>query len=152
MSAKENGANATSQQISGTGISASNSVASFFGNLKTAMLLPNVQGTQPTGDVAWSEDRNIIYYKQMRAKDEYIKKIDDYFTRFGYKINRLKNANLTGRRNWNYIEISDSDEIGTGSVPEKFWNEINNACHRGITIWHNIENIGNYSLDNSIIT
>ena len=46
------------------------------------MLLPNISGNQPTGDVVWSEDRNIIYYKQMRAKDEYIKKIDDYFTKF----------------------------------------------------------------------
>ena len=133
------------------GLSASNSVAGFFGDLKGAMLLPNISGNQATGDVVWSEDRNCITYKQMRCKDEYIKKIDDYFTRFGYKINRLKIPNMVGRRYFNYIEISDSDEIGTGSVPEKYWGEINNACHRGITIWHNHENVGNFNLDNTIV-
>ena len=29
--------------------------------------------------------------------------------------------------------------------------EINNACRKGVTIWHNHDNVGNYSLDNSII-
>jgi hypothetical protein len=30
--------------------------------------------------------------------------------------------------------------------------EINKACRRGITIWHNNENVGNYSLNNTIVT
>ena len=77
-SSNESGSSSVAQK----GISASSSVASFFGDLHQAMLLPNISGNQPTGDVVWSEDRNIIYYKQMRAKDEYIKKIDDYFTKF----------------------------------------------------------------------
>lgn len=71
---------------------------------------------------------------------------------FGYKINRLKVPNITGRTYWNYIEISDSDEIGTGSVPEKYWSQINSVCQRGVTIWHSHDNIGNYNLSNTIVT
>lgn len=87
----------------------------------------------------------------MRPKVEYLQVIDDYFTRFGYKINRLILPNLTCRRYWNYVEIGGNEEIGYGSVPTKYMEEINNACRRGVTIWHNHGNIGNYSLDNSIV-
>lgn len=69
----------------------------------------------------------------------------------GYKICKLENPNITGRRNWNYIEIGGSEEIGFGDVPSKYMETINNACRRGVTIWHNHANIGNYNLDNAII-
>ena len=79
-----------------------------------------------------------------------MKIIDDYFTRFGYKINNLELPNIVGRRNWNYLEIGQSENIGYGSVPSSYMEEINNACRKGVTIWHNHSNIGNYNLDNSI--
>ena len=58
---------------------------------------------------------------------------------------------MTGRKNWNYVEIGSSEEIGYGEVPKKFMDIINNACRRGVTIWHNHENLGNFSVDNSIV-
>lgn len=30
-------------------------------------------------------------------------------------------------------------------------NTINNTCRRSVTIWHNHENVGNYSLNNTIV-
>lgn len=85
-------------------------------------------------------------------KEEYAKIIDDYFTRFGYKTNRLKIPNITGRTYWNYIEINSGDELGYGSVPNNFMTIINDIAHKGTTIWHNHTNIGNYNLNNTIIT
>lgn len=41
--------------------------------------------------------------------------------------------------------------MGTGDVPSKYMDIINNACRRGVTIWHNHDNIGNYNLDNTIV-
>ena len=70
---------------------------------------------------------------------------------FGYKICKLENPNINGRRYWNYIEIGGSEEIGTGEVPSKFMETINNACRRGVTIWHNHANVGNYNLNNDIV-
>ena len=69
---------------------------------------------------------------------------------FGYQINRVLTPNITGRTYWNFIQIGASEEIGYGDVPSKFMEEINNACRKGITIWHNHSNIGNYSLNNTI--
>ena len=59
--------------------------------------------------------------------------------------------NITGRRYWNYVEIGASEEIRTGKVQSKFMETINNACRRGVTIWHNHANVGNYSLNNTIV-
>ena len=87
----------------------------------------------------------------MRCKTEYMLRIDDYFTRFGYKIDRVKNANLTGRNTFNYVEIGSSESIGYGTLPSEAMETINNAFRKGVTIWHNHANIGNYNLNNSII-
>ena len=87
----------------------------------------------------------------MRCKLQYLKVIDDYFTRFGYAIKRLDTPHLTGRRNWNYIQIGSSDSIGYGDVPSSYMEQINNACRRGVTVWHTHDNIGDFSLDNSIV-
>lgn len=116
-----------------------------------ASLLPSRIGGTNTGDVNFSANLTNFSIKRFRPKTEFLRCIDDYFTRFGYKINRVKTPNLTGRRNFNYIEISSSDEIGTGNVPNKYWQEINSLCRRGVTIWHNHNNIGNYSVNNDII-
>ncbi len=87
----------------------------------------------------------------MRAKIEYMKIIDDYFSRFGYAINRVLEPNIIGRQNFNYVEIGKTEEIGNGDVPVEFMEKINNACRRGVTIWHNHENMGNYSVSNNIV-
>lgn len=137
--------------VANTGMSVVNDLNNAVGELKLAKLLPNVEGGQNTGDVNWSSGNTSIVYKQMSAKLENLKIIDDYFSRVGYKINRIELPNITGRRNWNYIEISDREEIGYGSVPSKFMQIINTACRNGVTIWHNHTNLGNYSLDNDII-
>ena len=109
------------------------------------------RGNTNGGDINTCSNRNVFIFYKMSIKQEYAKSIDDYFTRFGYKINRLKTPNITGRKYWNYVEIGSSEEIGYGEVPSKFMDTINNACRRGVTIWHNHANVGNYTLNNSIV-
>lgn len=125
-------------------------IASLIGQFHNANLLPSIEGGQNTGDVNYSAKNNTFNFYNYHCKPEYMKIIDDYFTRFGYKINRVETPNIIGRRNWNYVEIGQSENIGYGSVPSSYMEEINNACRKGVTIWHNHNNLGNYSLDNSI--
>ena len=147
LSAPVSGAVAT-----GAGMSASQNILSLVGGFVQANLLPNITGGQNTGDVNYSAQLNGFTMKRMRPKLEFLRIIDDYFSRFGYKINRVKTPNLTGRAYWNYIEIGPSEEIGYGDVPSKYMEEINQACKNGVTIWHNHANIGNYSLQNTIVS
>lgn len=146
------GTRIASGDVIGGSTSVASSIAGMLGSMFQASMGSNTaQGNANAGDVSFSQ--NLIRFKimHMRPKAEYLQVLDDYFTRFGYKINRLKVPNITGRTYWNYIEIGSSEEIGTGQVPSKHMEIINNACRKGVTIWHSHDNIGNYLLNNSII-
>lgn len=126
-------------------------VAGLIGQFRQASLQPNIKGGNNTGDVNFSARRNTFCLYHMRAKLEYMKIIDDYFSRFGYAINRVLEPNIIGRQNFNYVEIGKTEEIGNGDVPVEFMEKINNACRRGVTIWHNHDNMGNFNVSNNII-
>lgn len=127
--------------------------ANMLGEFNKAILSPNIEyGGSNLGDVNFSAETNTFTIRSMRIKKEYLQIIDDFFTRRGYKINKIETPNITGRTYWNYIEIGANDCIGYGSVPEKYMNEINRACRRGTTVWHNHSNLGNYNLNNTIVS
>lgn len=141
-----------SGNIVGGSATVATGIASIIGSMVQASMMPNTaQGNANSGDVSFLYNINRFKILHMRPKKEYLQIIDDYFTRFGYKICKLEMPNISGRRYWNYIEIGGSEEIGTGEVPSKFMETINNACRRGVTIWHNHANIGDYSLNNTIV-
>lgn len=154
----QNAVNIGTQLVSaGVGVATGNiptvagNIASLIGQFYQASLMPSIEGGQNTGDVNYSAKNNSFNFYNYHCKPEYMKIIDDYFTRFGYKVNKLETPNIIGRRNWNYVEIGQSEEIGYGTVPTKYMETINKSCRKGVTIWHNHENIGNYNLDNSIV-
>ena len=142
---------ATAPALAGAVMSVAGNIGNTIGQFYQASLLPNINGGQANGDIIWVCNRNMFSFRQMRVKTEYLKIIDDYFTRFGYAIKSLELPNITGRKYWNYVEIGASEEIGYGEVPAKYMDTINNACRRGVTIWHNHANLGNYSLNNTIV-
>lgn len=132
-------------------ISTSNSIASLIGQFYQASLLPAIKQGTNNADINYLANKNKIQFYHMRAKNEYLEIIDNYFTRFGYKVNTVKIPNIVGRTNWNYIEIASAEEIGYGDVPSTAMEQINTACRNGTTIWHSHTNLGNFSLDNSIV-
>lgn len=145
---------ASGNPISAVGgiVSGSMGIASQMGSMYQHSLVPyTARGNTNGGDINVSSDSNTFIFYQMNIKQEYAKIIDDYFTRFGYKINRLKVPNITGRQNFNFIEIGSEDVIGYGTVPAVYMDNINNACRRGVTIWHSHANLGNFNVSNNIV-
>lgn len=136
------------------------SIASTYNALHQftiADMTPNqAKGNTNCGDINFSDSHvGLFTIYKMSIKDEYAKIIDNYFSRYGYRINLVKIPNITGRTNFNYIEIGMSEEIGYSnkeiSVPTKDMQNINQICRNGVTIWHNHTNLGNFSIDNSIV-
>ena len=124
-----------------------------------ASLIPNQVGGQVnSGDVTYAYNKMSPTYYKMSIRSEYAAIIDDWFTRFGYKINRVKLPNQIGRRYWNFVQIGSSENIGyspsnaSRSVPAASMEIINTIYRNGTTIWHDHANIGNYSLDNIIVS
>lgn len=118
-----------------------------------SLVPPQAEGNINGGDVTTTIGYNKFRIKTMTIKQEFARIIDDYFERLGYKVNRLKVPNQTGRTYWNYVQIGDKECIGYSnneslSVPPNAMSNINNIYRRGVTIWHSHSNLGNYSLNN----
>lgn len=133
-------------------MSASVGLMNYYDRFYKAELMPNITGGNNTGDLCNVNGSQTFTFKLMRSKNEYLQQIDSYFNRVGYKVNVIKQPNITGRTYWNYLEIAPTEEIGYGEVPSISMQTINNACRKGVTIWHDHTNLGNYSLTNSIVT
>ena len=74
--------------------------------------------------------------------------IDDYFDKFGYQTNKLKVPNISHRKQWNYVKTRDCEIVG--NIPASIKSSIINIFNNGITFWKHGDNIGNYSLDNTL--
>lgn len=83
-------------------------------------------------------------------KPEYAKVIDNFFTMFGYKVNTVKTPNLTNRPRWTYLKTQGCiihARTNTG-YPSTAEDEICSIFDKGIRVWRNPEDYGNYNLDN----
>lgn len=86
---------------------------------------------------------------KVSIKAEYARCIDEYFSSFGYKTNRVKLPNITGRRNWNFVKT-----VGCyieADIPQEDLQEIKSLFDKGITFWHNPSTFMDYSQTNDII-
>ena len=133
----------------------------MFGSVQEsyrATMIPNQIGGQvSSGDVCFGYEKTSPTYYKMSVRAEYAAIIDEWFTRFGYKVNRLKTPNIVGRTYWNYVKIGASEDIGYANnqyydVPAPSMEIINTIFRNGTTVWHNHANIGNFNLTNNIVT
>jgi len=106
-------------------------------------------GNANSGDIVWSKLRSQFTFIPMSIKPEYARCIDEFFSQFGYKCNRVKVPNITGRRNWNYVKT-----VGCyieADIPQEDLAEIKTMFDKGITLWHNPATFADYSQSNDII-
>lgn len=107
-----------------------------------------IKGNFSNGNLNVPEHFQTFVYGRCSITSEYAHMIDDYFTMFGYGVKRCKVPNRNARPHWNYVKT-----VGctlTGSVPADSMRHLCQIYDHGITFWNNGNEIGNYSLDNSI--
>lgn len=140
--------------IAGAGMS----VASGFSGIASAvmqqkqhnMIPPTVNGQLNSADVNVASGNNTFHFYKMSVKDETARIIDNYFSMFGYKINRVKVPNITGRTNWNYVKTINCNF--DGNIPQTDLEIIREMFNNGTTLWHNTSTIYDYSQSNGIVT
>lgn len=87
-----------------------------------------------------------LVYKQI--SDEYIKVLEDYFKKYGYKVNSLEIPNLHTRQSWDYIRTNECNVVA--SINASSLEKIRTIFNNGVTIWHTTD-VGNYNLSNNEI-
>lgn len=134
-------------------------IRSILGEMYQHSIAPlTSRGTVNQGDVFTGYGQNEVYAKPISITAQFAQRIDKYFSRFGYQTNQTKIANQMGRSNWNFVKIAGGESIGHSvntdyfSVPASSMETINNIYRRGVTIWHNHANIGDYSQSNTIVS
>ena len=102
------------------------------------------------GDVAVANRKKMFYFRQMGITAENARCIDDFFSRFGYAINRIKIPGTHNRPHWTYTKTRDCTINGSIPAPDKA--KICSIFNHGITWWRNGSEVGRYDLDNTMIT
>ena len=89
-----------------------------------------------------------VYTYCMGLKAEYEAVLDDFFSMYGYKVNRVKDIELHSRKNWNYVKTVGANI--TGNIPAGDLAEITHIFDSGVTMWHT-KSFDYGNLDNPIM-
>lgn len=104
------------------------------------------RGNMGGGSLNTSLKTQDFFLSHMTIKQEYAKRIDEFFSVYGYKVNALKVPNVTGRKNWNYVKTIDVNI--DGAIPAEDMAKLKSMYDNGVTFWHNPSSILDYSKDN----
>jgi len=133
------------------------SIASTVNNLiEHSKIPPQADGNLNTGDVGFATGNTSFTYYKMSVREEYARIIDNFFTRMGYKVNRIKVPNMSHRENFNFVQVGAEENLAYPNnynnigIPASALNQINDMFRSGITLWNDHNNFGDYSVSNNI--
>lgn len=137
--------------VSGAGFSLLNGIRDELSlNVRRDYSPVEAKGNVNAGDVNWAMGLNQFVLYKMSVRYEFAKRIDDYFSMFGYKVNELKIPNITGRTYWNYVKTIGCNIIG--DIPQEDIEKIKSIFNNGVTLWHNPSYFLDYSQNNTIVS
>ena len=110
---------------------------------------PQAKGNTNAGDVITASGANTFQFYAMSVKAEYAKVIDDFFTMFGYKCNRVKIPAKNHRESFWYTKTIDANIIG--GIPQDDLQKIKDCYNRGVTFWKTEAYFRNYSVSNNTV-
>lgn len=137
--------------------SALSGIPSSFGSIASSIIaqqqhermVPQSRGSINSADLNFQNQNNEITFYKMSIKQEYAKIIDEFFDRYGYKVNRTEVPHITGRRNWNYVKTIDIKV--KADIPQQDLQQFKNMFDDGLTLWHNPSTFMDYFQNNDII-
>lgn len=150
--------------LGGVALSASQGIMNIGHNLRNTSetlkmtqdnLIDNIvrpeSGTQLKGssatDLTFSQAQKKFFFHEKTITKNYAMMIDNYFTMYGYRIGQVGTPNMNTRPHWTYVKTVGCDV--SGNVPASDKKEIENIFDSGVRFWHNLNEMGDYSLDNS---
>lgn len=88
-------------------------------------------------------------FYRAQITEQYARQIDNFFTAYGYKVNKLATPQFHTRKYYNYLKLTSVAIYG--NVPQEHIEKITNIFKRGVTLWHS-NDVGNYrNGDNPIL-
>ena len=141
-------------------------LVSMVGDLVDKAHLPNpVYGNMTTTDILATAKLNTITLYREGISGDIAKTIDDFFTMFGYAIKEVKQPGVYNRHYWQYIKtcgcnlhnadryydyVNENVNYSTGMSAADI-DTLEKIFNRGITLWNQDVQIGDYTLDNGTL-
>ena len=104
--------------------------------------MPNTVHSHQSGNDCASGNKLGVYLMQRQLNPELAAIIDNYFSMFGYKVNRLGTPQFHTRQYWNYYKIPVCNVHA--NIPGDSMDQIKAMFNRGVTLWVDGDGIGNY--------
>lgn len=111
---------------------------------KDARYEPNILVGQQVPNISVGKKYLGFKFYKLHVRDDEAKRIDDFFSVYGYAINKVETPNLNGRQYWNFIKTRNA-EI-SGNMPSSSKAAIGKIFDGGIFFWKNGDNIGNFAI------
>lgn len=124
------------------------SVANTVGQVIDHAIMPNQAHGGGNSSTMASLGLLDFGFMHKHIRPEFVSVIDDFFNVYGYATHRVKVPNRNVRPHWTYTKTIGC--VVRGSVPCDDMSKICKIYDSGITFWQNGNEIGNYSLDNSV--
>nr|DAU57661.1 MAG TPA: Major tail protein [Caudoviricetes sp.] len=99
-----------------------------------------------TWNARWNLMGFTVYEKYI--KPEYAKRIDSYFDKYGYAQRSMYVPERQNRNHWSYLKTVGCNI--KGNINNTDLVTIKTIYDNGITTWNNLEEVGNYTLDNRV--
>jgi hypothetical protein len=122
----------------------------IINSLNYSMKQPNLAHGDTSSPYLAPQFKRIKYsIYQYILKPEYLEIIDNYFTRFGYQLNKTGIPNIHTRRIFTYVKTLGCDI--EAHCPENDAEEICSIFDKGITFWADPNVVGDFSVSNPVI-
>ena len=109
---------------------------------------PQLQKQGSNTNYNYGNKYNGVYVMIKQIKPEYIKILEDFFHKYGYKTNELKIPNFHTRKSFNYVQTNSCTITGNFNNDDLI--KLKSIFDNGITLWHT-NDVGNYALNNGVI-
>lgn len=120
----------------------------FAGIKSMDVVPPDLHGNALIDGLNLGLNRCKFSFYEMGVKPDIIKRVDEFFTKFGYAVMELGVPLLKARPKWTYIKTAGCVFTNV-YAPVEDMQIVTAIFDKGITFWVNATEIGNYSLDNS---
>lgn len=87
-----------------------------------------------------------LYFRTITAENARI--IDDYFTMYGYKLNRVQKPNINARPAYTYVKTIGCHIKGDMCTEDIV--KVENIFDNGVTFWKNGDKVADYSQTNTV--
>ena len=131
------------------GVGTVGTVANVLSQMYTASIAADqCRGNISNGNVNVARNIQEFYKQRCHVTKDFAIVIDNFFSMYGYATNKVKQPNISSRPHWNYVKTLGCDVVGR--APSDDIKKMCSIYDNGITFWKNANEVGDYSLDNSV--